>query len=95
MDYQQSDWVILLPFVQYIYNNLLQSSTGESPFKVIQGFKGKSIPGLEDLEKVMDGDLNNWWTQGVENWVVVEKELTKAKEDYKKYVVLKHSQTEN
>lgn len=75
--------------MEYGYNNSVHSSTGKSPFKVTQGFKGKLIPRLGDLEKVTDRVLKLWWTQVVKNIAIVEKELIKVKEDFKKHAELK------
>ena len=37
-NYCQDDWVDWLPYVEFAYNNSVQSSTGETPFYVLMGY---------------------------------------------------------
>lgn len=62
VDYQQSNWVSLIPFAEYSYNNSVHNCTVESPFKVTQGFEGKLIPRVGKLVEVTDGNSRDWWT---------------------------------
>jgi transposase InsO family protein len=38
VNYQQDDWVAYLPMAQFVYNNAVHSTTGETPFFVNYGY---------------------------------------------------------
>jgi len=38
VDYQQDDWVTMLPIAEFTYNNSVHSSTGVSPFYALYGY---------------------------------------------------------
>ena len=38
MNYQQNDWAKLLPMNEYAYNNVVNASTGLTPFKALMGY---------------------------------------------------------
>ena len=37
VNYQQDDWVSLLPYAQFAYNNSVQATTGTSPYELLTG----------------------------------------------------------
>ena len=37
-NYQQDDWVMLLPMAEFAYNNAMNTMTGVSPFFVNKGY---------------------------------------------------------
>lgn len=54
VNYQQDDWVSLLPFAEFSYNNAVQSSTRHAPFHATYGFHPRSsvfqvTPGVSDV----------------------------------------------
>jgi hypothetical protein len=53
-DQQQTNWVSLLPFAEFAYNNANQDSTGFSPFYLNYGFN-PTIPAVFHQTKTPDG----------------------------------------
>ena len=48
MNYQQDNWVDLLPYAEYAYNSKPHSAHGESPIKVAYGIDPKGFDGVPD-----------------------------------------------
>ena len=48
MNYQQDNWVDLLPYAEYAYNSKTHSAHGESPIKVAYGLDPKGFDGVPD-----------------------------------------------
>ena len=42
VNYEQNDWINLLPLAEFVYNNTTQSATGMSPFFANLGFHPRS-----------------------------------------------------
>ena len=74
-NYQQSDWSQLLPLAKFVYNNMLSSTTGVSPFYANKGYHSKMHLQVE----------NNAQTAEVNSFVtdlrVVHDDLRKAIKD--------------
>jgi len=80
---RQTNWVDLLPFAEFAYNNTLQQSINQSPFFANYGFNprfGLEIPSNERPHRADQRvkDIN-------ENIKFLKENLDKAKETYKKY----------
>jgi hypothetical protein len=43
-NFQQDNWVELIPFMEFAHNAQQHSATGKSPFKIWYGFKPEFIP---------------------------------------------------
>ena len=56
--YHQDDWVDLLPFAEFSYNNLLNTSTKMTPFFIVYGEYSHSVwpTVLETQEKCIAGN---------------------------------------
>ena len=79
---RQNNWVDLLPFAEFAYNNTLQQSIHQSPFYANYGFNPKfnlEIPSSDKLHSVeiRVKDIN-------ENIKFLKDNLNKAKETYQK-----------
>ena len=80
---RQTNWVDLLPFAEFAYNNTLQQSINQSPFFANYGFNPRfslEIPSNERPHRADQRvkDIN-------ENIKFLKENLDKAKETYKKY----------
>jgi len=88
---KQNNWVDLLPFAEFAYNNTLQQSINQSPFFANYGYNSKfslEIPSLDKPHRadVRVKDIN-------ENIKFLKENLKSAKETYKKYADLKRLPT--
>ena len=54
--YRQDDWVSLLPMAEFRYNNLINQSTGVSPFYAMYGYHPRFSPGMPTTETVPAAD---------------------------------------
>jgi len=84
---RQNNWVDLLPFAEFAYNNTLQQSINKSPIFANYDFNPKfnlEIPPANrpHRDDIRVNDIN-------ENIKVLKENLNKAKETYKKYADLK------
>ena len=46
VNYQQNDWVTLLPIAEFAYNNAVHATTGVAPFFAVYGYTPKMEDGL-------------------------------------------------
>ncbi|XP_039222531.1 cation-dependent mannose-6-phosphate receptor isoform X1 [Crotalus tigris] len=77
VNYQQTNWAELLPLAEVAYNNTLHSSTGFTPFRVVNRIDFVPIPELHrgDTGSQQPSD----WINQINNvWKVVKKALQKA-----------------
>ena len=86
---RQNNWVDLLPFAEFAYNDTLQQSISQSPFFANYGYNPKfslEIPSLDRPHRadVRVKDIN-------ENIKFLKENLKSAKETYKKYADFKGS----
>jgi len=83
---KQNNWVDLLPFAEFAYNNTLQQSINQSPFFANYGFNPKfslEIPSSDrPRADIRVKDIN-------ENIKFLKENLDPAKETYKKYADFK------
>jgi len=84
---RQNNWVDLLPFAEFAYNNTLQQSINQSPFFANYGYNPKfslEIPTLDRPHRadIRVKDIN-------ENIKFLKENLDEAKETYKKYADFK------
>ena len=84
INYQQTDWVDLLPLPEVAYNNGVHASTGLSPFKMVYGVDPVAVP-MWTVPPDSPVELQTWASGIAEGWPQVVKLLEKAKADYKKY----------
>jgi transposase InsO family protein len=63
MDYQQDNWVGLLPFAEYAYNSKSHSGHGHSPIKMAFGVDPKGFDGVPDEHWLRQPDPQ-WATEG-------------------------------
>ena len=56
-NYQQLDWLRLLPLAECVYNNTLSSTTGISPFYANKGYHPKMQLQVENNTQIMEADL--------------------------------------
>ena len=56
LNHQQDNWVDLLPFAEFTYNNTIQTSTKMSPFKANYGFNPDFNPHLSSTPQVPAAD---------------------------------------
>jgi len=88
---RQNNWIDLLPFAKFAYNNTLQQSINQSPFFANYGYNPKfslEIPSLDKSHRadVRVKDIN-------ENIKFLKENLESAKETYKKYADFKRLPT--
>jgi len=88
---RQNNWVDLLPFAEFAYNNTLHQSINQSPFFANYGYNPKfslEIPFLDRPHRadIRVKDIN-------ENIQFLKENLDAAKETYKKYADLKRLPT--
>ena len=84
---KQNNWLDLLPFAEFSYNNTLQQSINQSPFFANYGFNPKfnpEIPSNENPHRAEKRILNI-----NENIKFLKENLEQAKKTYKKYADLK------
>lgn len=80
--YQQTDWSSLLPFAEVAYNNTVHSSTGFTPFQVVNGMEFLAIP--EWAPESQPQRTPREWAELIPKvWGVVKKALEKAADQYK------------
>jgi len=84
---RQNNWVDLIPFAEFAYNNTLQQSINQSPFFANYGFHPKfslEVPSSDRPSRAEQRviDMN-------ENFELLKENLEKAKETYKKYADLR------
>uniref|UniRef100_A0A670ZKL6 Gypsy retrotransposon integrase-like protein 1 n=1 Tax=Pseudonaja textilis TaxID=8673 RepID=A0A670ZKL6_PSETE len=84
INYQQDNWVDLLPFAEVAYNNSVHSSTGFTPFKVATGQDFVPIPELPH-ERPNVQSLDDWISQLQLNWPVAHKALDEVHQSHKKF----------
>jgi len=80
---RQNNWVDILPFAEFSYNNTLHQSTKQSPFYSNYGFNPKFNPEIPSSDNPNGAeqrilDINN-------NIKLLKENLNKAKKTYKKY----------
>ena len=80
---RQNNWVDLLPFAEFAYNNTLQQSTKQSPFFANYGFHPKFNPIIPSVDKPTTVDQRI--IEINENMNLLKENLNKAKETYKYY----------
>jgi hypothetical protein len=83
INYQQDNWVSLLPLAEFAYNNSLHSSTNQTPFFALSGYNPRfdlltssdnSVPAADKrIEEI------------TANYSLLTKTLKQAKDDYKRY----------
>src|SRR5258705_299201 len=80
-NYQQDDWVMLLPMAKFTYNNAINAMTGVSPFFANKGYhpeftadlqvktsSAKAQVSMVDLECIQAELKENWNTRSVRSW---------------------------
>ena len=78
VNYNQDNWVKLLPLAEFAYNNSVNASTGKSPFMANYGFHPRA-----DLLNVTPQDFTlEYVLDGVEE---IKLALAEAQDKYKKY----------
>ena len=90
---KQNNWVDLLPFAEFAYNNTIQQSINQSPFFANYGFNPKFNPEIPSTERPSRAekrilDIN-------ENITFLKKNLENAKKTYKKYADMKRLPSPN
>lgn len=82
VNYQQDDWVGLLPFAEVAYNNSVHSSTGFTPFQVVSGQDFVPIPELSKIEPSCP-TLAEWLERLRGTWAITRKALDEAHRAHK------------
>jgi len=80
---RQNNWVDLLPFAEFSYNNTLHQSIQQSPFFANYGYNPVFNPSIPSKINLSDADERI--TTINENIKLLKENLNKAKETYKKY----------
>ena len=80
---RQNNWVDLLPFAEFSYNNTLQQSIKQSPFFANFGFNPKFNP--EIPSNIKPGSAEKRIIDISKNIEFLKQNLENAKETYKKY----------
>jgi len=86
INYQQDNWVSLLPLAEFAYNNSLHSSTNQSPFFALSGYHPRFdlFPTSDNSVPAADKRIE----EITANHSLLIKTLTQAKEDYKRHADL-------
>ncbi len=80
---RQTNWVDILPFAEFSYNNTIQQSTKQSPFFSNYGFNPKFSPEIPSFDNPNNAEKR---VIDIENNIKLLKEnLNNAKKTYKKY----------
>jgi len=80
---RQDNWVDLLPYAEFAYNNSLQQSINQTPFYANYGYHPKSNPLVSSINE--DEGINNRARKIQKNIVFLTEQLSIAKRRYKKY----------
>ena len=80
---RQNNWVDLLPFAEFAYNNTLQQSIKQSPFFANYGFNPKFSPEVPSIDRPNRAEKRIIDINKHINFL--KQNLEKAKETYKKY----------
>ena len=83
VNYQQDDWVDLLPTMEFTYNNTIHSSIGHSPFYANYGFHPTFDPQLPNESKVPAAEEHIKNLQDLSE--LLREEMTKAQQSFKEY----------
>ena len=92
INYQQTNWVDLLPLAEFAYNNSVHASSGMTPFHVVYGSDPVAVPSWE-MPPESPTALGEWSQSIAEGWPLLVQTLEKAKAAYKKYADRKRSPT--
>ncbi|XP_013927877.1 PREDICTED: stomatin-like protein 2, mitochondrial, partial [Thamnophis sirtalis] len=83
INYQQDDWVDLLPHAEVAYNNSVHSSTGFTPFRVMYGQDFVPIPEIPQ-EQPQVSSLSEWSDRLRGVWPLALQTLDAAHRTHKK-----------
>ena len=92
INYQQTDWVDLLPLAEFAYNNSVHASSGMTPFQVVYGNDPVAVPSWE-MPPESPTALGEWSQNIAKGWPLLVRTLEKAKAAYKKYADRKRAPT--
>uniref|UniRef100_A0A2D4PUB1 Integrase catalytic domain-containing protein n=1 Tax=Micrurus surinamensis TaxID=129470 RepID=A0A2D4PUB1_MICSU len=81
--YQQTEWVEFIAFAEFAYNNTVHSSTGYSPFYVVNGMEFKPIANLLCAD-TLPCNVTDWSLRVRECWQSIKIALDKSSEKVKK-----------
>ncbi|MCO5582610.1 hypothetical protein L7F22_036508 [Adiantum nelumboides] len=82
---QKTQWKRCLPLVEFAYNNTIHSSTGKTPFEIVEGVR-KVPPFLSTKDKILEA---NEYTRDLDtDFAKVRETLQKSQERQKKAVDL-------
>ena len=84
---RQNNWVDLLSFAEFSYNNTLQQSINQSPFFANYGFNPKFNPEIPSSDRPHRADRRILDIS--RNIKFLKENLNKAKATYKKYADMK------
>ena len=88
---RQNNWVDLLPFAEFAYNNTLQQSINQSPFFANYGYNPKFSLEIPSSDRPHRADIS---VKNInENINFLKENLDAAKETYKKYADFKRLPT--
>lgn len=85
VNYEQDDWVTLLPSAEFAYNNVLQSSINMSPFYATYGFHPRMSFEDEPDKRSRSQSAEDYATHLREVMTALKEELTRSQSDQKKY----------
>jgi len=79
----EDNWVNLLPYAEFAYNNSVQQSINQTPFYANYGYHPKSNPLIRSFNDNLS--MNRRAKHIQKNIVFLTEQLSLAKEKYKKY----------
>ena len=88
INYQQTDWVDLLPLAEFAYNNSVHASSGMTPFQVIYGNDPVAVPSWE-MPPEGPVALEEWSKSIAKGWPLLVRTLDKAKAAYGRHISCK------
>lgn len=77
-NYEQNDWVVWLPMAAFVYNNMVHSSIGASPFFACYGWNLKSHPELLKQVGILDPKQSEFATHREDFTAYLQEQIQQA-----------------